>query len=148
MEGFIAQVKQVATLAELEKRERQQRGSGTREADEQDELRKAIASRRGSAQFQGPSGSAAGASASGDAGGGEGGEKIVVVVSMGEKGTKHEFRLSVTDKMAKVYAAMKERVGCDRAFTLNFDSERLNENHTPQDLDMEDKEVIDFYWTK
>ena len=118
VEGFIAQVKQVATLAEEEKLARQQRNCSTREADEADELLQAIASRRGTSQ-----GTAAGSGLGGGAeagaagaGGGEGaGEKIVVVVSMGEKGSKHEFRMSMTDKMSKVYAAMRERAGSDRS---------------------------------
>ena len=50
VEGFIAQVKQVATLAEEEKLARQQRNCSTREADEADELLQAIASRRGTSQ--------------------------------------------------------------------------------------------------
>ena len=67
------------------------------------------------------------------------------------------LRLKLTTKLVKVYKAVADRKGLpgpkydgrvneSLSFRLMFDGRRLNTTLTPADYEMEDNDVIDFYY--
>mmetsp|Transcript_28137 Transcript_28137/g.75966 ORF Transcript_28137/g.75966 Transcript_28137/m.75966 type:complete len:98 (+) Transcript_28137:86-379(+) len=70
-------------------------------------------------------------------------EQLTVVIKEAS-GAEVQFKVKSTTKFQKIFRTYCEKKALNRdSVRFNFDGERINENQTPADLEMEDGDVID-----
>ncbi|QDZ21615.1 Rad60-SLD domain-containing protein [Chloropicon primus] len=72
-------------------------------------------------------------------------QRILISVRLPHEKDARKLRLSMTDKFSKVFEAIGGILGGGKKFVLSFDGEQLDPGMTPQELDMEDEDLVDVH---
>ena len=72
-------------------------------------------------------------------------QRILISVRLPHEKDVRKLRLSMTDKFSKVFEAIGDILGGGKRFVLSFDGEQLLPGMTPQELDMEDEDLVDVH---